>query len=713
MSDLFSPHWYRVAGLKPQLNPSVRVARHRYRGQPWYVLHDPSSGRSHRMTPQTYQLLGRMDGTRSIDQIWNAALPQLGEAAPTQDELLQLLGQLHAADVVRCDVPPDAAEIFGRHDRIISARRWASLKNPLSIRFPLWDPDRFLERSLPFVRPLVGRFGLALWLLLVLPALVLAGMHWNDLTANLSDRVLSTQNLLLLWLVFPLVKLLHELGHAFATKVGGAQVHEIGIIFLVFSPVPYVDSSRASGFRSKWGRAGVGAAGMLVETALAALALYLWLAVEAGLVRAVCFNVMLIAGVSTIVFNFNPLLKFDGYFILCDLIEMPNLAQRSQRFAMEAIDRRVFGAPARQPAALQPGERAWLALYAPVAAVYRLIVMVTIATFIATQFFVIGIALALLAVAQGVVWPVAKGLRHVVAGDSLRTRRGQALATAAGLGLGLVVLLFALPAPYRTVAYGIVWLPEDAHVRAQTSGFVRAVLKQPGAGLRNADVVLETFDRALDAQLEAQQARVDELDVKLASERFTERTRAAVTQQVLDAERAALDRLLDESARHRLQARTDGRLILQRAGDLQGRFLRNGDIVGYIDPGGRRVVRVVIPQEDIDSVRLHVRAVSVRIASAPEDVLAAKLAREVPAGMDQLPSRALALDAGGPFAMDPRDPQGNKTLNRVFQFDIDVAQEIAAPVGTRAFVRFDLEPLPLGLQAWRKVRQLFLSRFDV
>lgn len=713
MSDLFSPHWYRVAGLKPQLNPSVRVARHRYRGRPWYVLHDPSSGRSHRVTPETYQLLGRMDGTRSIDQIWNAALPQLGDAAPTQDELLQLIGQLHSADVVRCDVPPDAAEIFGRGDRIARARRWASLKNPLAMRFPLWDPDRFLERSLPWVRPLVGWFGLALWALLVLPALVLAGQHWNELTANLSDRVLSAQNLLLLWLTFPLVKLLHELGHAFATKVGGAQVHEIGIMLLVFAPVPYVDSSGASGFRSKWGRAGVGAAGMLVETALAALALYLWLAVEPGLVRAVCFNVMLIAGVSTIVFNLNPLLKFDGYFILCDLVEMPNLAQRSQRFVAEAIDRRVFGAPARAPAALQPGERAWLALYAPIAAVYRLVVMVSIALFVATQFFFVGVALALLAAAQGIVWPLIKGVRHVLAGDSLRARRRPAVAIAGGFALTLALVLFALPAPHRAIAHGVVWLPDDAHVRAQTHGFVRAVLRAPGAALRNADVVLETFDPALDAQVQVQQARVEELDVRLASERFTERTRAVVTEQALEAERAALDRLLDEAARHRLPARTDGRLILQRAGDLQGRFLRNGDIVGYVDPGGRRIVRVVVPQEDIDLVRLHVRAASLRLASAPENVMAARLAREVPAGQDQLPSRALALDAGGPFAMDPRDPQGKKTLNRVFQFDLDAAAELAAPVGTRVFVRFELDPLPLGRQAWRQVRQLFLSRFDV
>ncbi|MES2786666.1 MAG: peptidase M50 [Pseudomonadota bacterium] len=713
MSELFSQHWYRVAGLKPQLNPSLRVARHRYRGQPWYVLHDPSNGRTHRVTPQTYQILGRMDGARSIDQIWNAALAQLRDAAPTQDELLQLIGQLHMSDVVRCDVPPDASEIFGRHDRIARNRRWASVKNPLAIRLPLWDPDSFLERAMPLVKPLVGWPGLAIWAALVLPALVLAGMNWSDLSANLSDRVLSAQNLVLLWLTFPVVKLLHELGHAFAAKVGGAQVHEIGIMLLVFSPVPYVDSSGATGFRSKWGRAGVGAAGMLVETALAAVALYLWLAVEPGLVRAVCFNVMLIAGVSTIVFNLNPLLKFDGYFILSDLIEMPNLAQRSQRFVLDAIDRHVFGANLRPSAPLQPGERAWLAFYAPLAACYRLFVMVSIALFIATQFFVVGIALALLAVAQGLVWPVVKGLRHLVTGDSLRTRRAPALAAVSVCALAAGLLLFAVPLPNRAMAHGVVWLPEDAHVRAQTSGFVRAVLRRPGEQVRNADVVLETSDRSLDAQVDLQQARVDELDIRLAAERFTERSRAAVTEQALAGERAALQRLQDESARHRLQARTDGRLILQRVGDLEGRFLRSGDIVGHIDPGGRRILRAVVPQEDIDSVRLHVRAVSVRVASAPETELEARIAREVPAGKDQLPSRALALEAGGPFAMDPGDPEGKKTLNRVFQFDIDAAGDIEAPVGTRVFVRFDLTPLPAGQQAWRQLRQLFLSRFDV
>lgn len=713
MADFFSTHWYRVAKLRPQLNPGVQVARHRYRGQPWYVLHDPATARTHRLSPQAYGLVGRMDGRQTLDEIWRAALPGLGEDAPTQDELLQLIGQLHSADILRCDVAPDAAELFERQDRTLRARRWAGVRNPLAIRIPLWDPDRFLERSLPFVRPLMGWGGLLLWVLLVAPALVLAGVHWDALAGNLSDRVLAMHNLVLLWLTFPIVKLLHELGHAWAAKAGGAEVHEIGLMLLVFAPVPYVDSSRTSRFRSKWGRAGVGAAGMLVETALASLALFAWVLLEPGLARAVCFNVMLIAGVSTLVFNLNPLLKFDGYYILCDLIEMPNLAQRSQRFVAEAVDHHLFRAPARPAPALQPGERGWLALYAPVSAVYRLVVMFTIAIFVASEYFVVGVLLALLAIGQGLVLPLAKGLRHLAAGDSLHARRGTAQLTAAALAAVLALGLFVLPAPDRSVVQGVVWLPDDAQIRARASGFVQAVLRQPGAAVREGEGVLLAAEPVLEAQLQAQQARVEELQARLDAERFDERARAELTRQALAAEEAVRDRLLDEIARQQLGAGRAGRLVLPRAGDLPGRYLRQGDLVGHVDVGARRELRIVVPQEDIDAMRQRLRRVTVRLANDPAVVLPAALAREVPAGQDQLPSRALASDAGGPFGLDPADPEGRRTLNRVFQFDLALAEPTEAPVGTRVFARLEFEPLPLGWQLWRALRRLFLSRFDV
>ena len=158
-----------------------------------------------------------------------------------------------------------------------------------------------------------------IWLLTVLSAPVLVGMHWDELSEDVADRILSAEGLLLTAMAFPVLKFFHELGHAYATKIAGGEVHELGVMLLVFAPVPYVDASASIAFRSKWRRVLVGAAGMLTELFIAALAMFVWVMVEPGLVRSLCFQTVLIAGVSTVLFNINPLLRFDGYYILSDL----------------------------------------------------------------------------------------------------------------------------------------------------------------------------------------------------------------------------------------------------------------------------------------------------------------------------------------------------------------------------------------------------------
>jgi putative peptide zinc metalloprotease protein len=270
-----------------------------------------------------------MDGRRSVSELWDRANRQLGENAPTQDELIQLLGQLHAADLLQSDVTPNVAELFSRGEREQRGRFKRSYGNPMAIRLSLWDPDDFLESIRGLTHIIWGRWGAVLWLLGVLPAIFLVPVHWSELTSDFTDRILSVNNLFALYLVFPILKALHELGHATATKAGGGEVHDMGIILLVLLPIPYVEASAATVFTSRYERAIVGAAGVAVETFVAAIALYLWLLVEPGVVRAILFNVMVIASVSTLIFNGNPLLRYDAYYILADLIEIPNLASRS------------------------------------------------------------------------------------------------------------------------------------------------------------------------------------------------------------------------------------------------------------------------------------------------------------------------------------------------------------------------------------------------
>ncbi|MFC6657562.1 site-2 protease family protein [Roseibium salinum] len=296
----FSQSWYRVAQLHLRLRAHVRIHRTIFRGQLWYVMQDRTSGRFHRFAPETYFVISLMNGERSMQEVWDIACDNLSEKVMAQDEVVNLLGQLHAADVLFGDVPPDIEEIADRGRKSRNRKLMMSFMNPLAIRLNLIDPNEFLNATYPLVRPLLSWFGAMFYVAFVAYATVLAGMNWDALTENVTDRVLSTENIVLLLLSYPAIKALHELGHAYAIKRWGGDVHEIGIMMLVFMPVPYVDASDSAAFTGKWQRALVGAAGILVEVFLACLALIVWLNAGDGLVRAFAFNVMLIGGVSTL-----------------------------------------------------------------------------------------------------------------------------------------------------------------------------------------------------------------------------------------------------------------------------------------------------------------------------------------------------------------------------------------------------------------------------
>ncbi|HZF78768.1 MAG TPA: hypothetical protein VEZ89_03160, partial [Rubrivivax sp.] len=472
-TPLQSSLWYRVAELRPQLVARARLHRHRYRGEVWYLLQDPASGKVHRFAPAARLVLAAMDGRRSVQELWLLAGKKLGDEAPTQDEMIQLLGQLHGADLLMTDVPPDALELFDRGQRESRAKQRRSWANPMAMRIPLWDPGTFLDRHARLWPLLWGRGAAVLWLLVVLPALLLVPSHWPELTGNLSDRVLQADNLLLIGVLFPLIKALHELGHATANHAAGGEVHDMGLMLLVMMPVPYVDASSANVLKSRWARARIGAAGMLVELFIAALAFHAWMLVEPGLLRAVCFNVMLVAGVSTIIFNGNPLLRYDAYYILADLIELPNLGAQSARYWGYLIKRYLLRLRDEISPAHSRSERLWFGFYGINSATYRVFVTLAIALFIGTRFFFFGLVLALWAVVMMAVMPVVKALKSLAGVPAAQERPARVYGTLAAAVGALVLLLGAVPVPFRTQAEGVVWLPEQAIVRAAAPGFFR------------------------------------------------------------------------------------------------------------------------------------------------------------------------------------------------------------------------------------------------
>lgn len=714
MSETFhSPFWYRLSGLRPRLKPHVEVSLHDYRGQPWYVLRDGVTGKVHRFSEAAYAVIGAMDGRHTLDAIWADAAHRLDTDAPSQNDVVQLMSQLHQADLLSVDGVPDAAELLERMKRQRATKRQRFYKNPLSITVPLLDPDRALDALVPLVR---GRTAFWIWVLgwlaVMVPALVLLPVHFQTLMGGGPREWLAMENLVLMAVVYPIMKLLHELGHGLALKRHGGESHDTGLMFLVFFPVPYIDASSSAFFPHKGARALVGAAGILVELWLSGLAFLLWLVAEPGLFRDLMFNAMLIGGFSTLVVNGNPLLKFDGYHVMCDLCEAPNLGTRANAYWGYLVKTHILRIGGEKGRPATRFERVLFFFYAPAAFVYRLVVMLGIAAMVATQYLIVGVLLAGWSIFQGFVLPTGKTLARLWSDPRLAEKRGLAWGLiAAGLGAAAIGL-FAVPAPLWTIGQGVVWLPENAHVRAAAPGMVVNVPVGNGVEVALGEAVLVMDNIEARTQMSVQGARHAEALAIATAERVRDPASYQLAREQLAQEAARLENVTARVNDLVVAAGMSGAVFFPQPERLEGRFLAEGEVVGYILPHGVANVQAVLSQPDAEFLDEKLQAVSVMALDAPGIAHQASLVRRVPAATNVLPSAALGSEAGGPFPADPGDPDGLRALDRLVQIELFVPDLPAERFGGRVLVKFALGSEPVGYRVLRAVRVTFLDLFS-
>ena len=708
-----NPNWPLIAQLRPQLRQHISTYPQVYRGERWYTLHDETSGRYLRFNKQAYALIGRLDGDLTVQEVCDQMDTALGEETLTQDEVVMILSQLSAIDALRSDLPADARELFKRfqHDRRI--RRQRAIMSPLSIRVPLLDPDRLLNRLMPWVRPMFSRVGAILWLLVVGFAGLLALVNFTSLTAAMDQDILAPANLVSMLAVFITIKAIHEFAHAFAVKMWGGEVHEMGITLLVLAPVPYVDASAAWGFRDKYKRVLVGAVGILMEMFLAALALFVWLAVEPGLLRDAAFNAVLIGTVSTLLFNANPLLRFDGYYVLQDLVEIPNLYTRASRYYLYLIQRYLFGLENTRSPVTAAGERSWFAVYGLGAFFYRMIIMVTIVLFLIEEYLFIGVALGAWSVTTQLVLPIFRSIRFLLAGPMLAGRRSRATIVSMALLTGICSGLLLLPVPLTTQAEGIVWVSDKAQVYTGSEGFVSEVLVASGAHVKAGTALIQLRAPSLEAKIAKLEAKRRELEIRSAAELLEHRVQSRITRDGIVIVEAELSMLREQIASLLVHSEVSGRFVIPDEQRLTGRYLHKGELIGYLISPERLIVRAVVPQSDIGLVRKQVSQVEIRLAERLGKTVDVRIIRETPAGTTALPSRALGAAGGGSIAIRTNDDGGLTAAEKVFQVDLGLPEDLKITgVGERAYVRFDHGAEPLASQWLRSGRQLLLSRLN-
>ena len=340
--------------LRKDLHFSVQY----YHGKPCYLLEDPQEIQFYRLGITEGSFISMFDGKTSLDDVLRRSANTLGKDAFSEQEAMQIVHWLldaklaYPSGTLSLEQGKNESNPLSRYDF-----------NPLAIRIPLIHPDRFFTAALPWCSWLFESATCGIWLCACLAAICQLVSGWGSFSKELLTVVVP-HNWFAILITWVLLKILHEAAHGLVCKKYGGIVSEMGIMILWGMPVPYVDVTSSWAFRSKLQRMYTALAGLYVELFVAALAVLTWYYTGPGWIHYWCVYIVVVAVVSSLLFNGNPLMRFDGYYVLMDMLEIPNLYGFGQQFcacAQQDPLRRSRGIPRRQPAATPNDCLLWFA----------------------------------------------------------------------------------------------------------------------------------------------------------------------------------------------------------------------------------------------------------------------------------------------------------------------------------------------------------------
>jgi putative peptide zinc metalloprotease protein len=701
----FSPFWHRVRAMKPRLRPHVQITRQHYRGRRWHVAHDPTSNQFYRLSPIAYDLIGLLDGARTVEEAWKISLSKFGDMAPTQNEVIELLGQLYNSNLLSADASPETEQLLTRGRERVKKRVMQQAIGLMYFKLRLFNPTPILNFIEPILRPVLNRWGFLAWLGLLIFALVQIIPEWPRLVGQF-DSVTSPSNWGWMILVYILLKLWHETGHGVICHRFGGQVPEFGVMLLVLIPSPFVDASSCWSFPNKWQRVAVGAGGMMFELFAASIAALVWLASPDGsFAKQISYYVMLTSSISTVVFNANPLMRFDGYYILSDLIEVPNLMMRSNKMLQHLFQRYFYRIKQARPPSNQPGEVAILITYGVLALIYRIFLFVVISLYVLGIFFFVGLFLALWTAAMWFILPIGKFVHWLATSPQLLEYRARAILGTLALAAAGAALLGLVPVPdYRRVV-GVVDSPLITGVFQGTDGFVSDVHVRLGQSVKKDEPILTLSSPELSAERQFVIASIADARLRLA-EAFAKDDPAGAA--VAHSGIAALEEQLSDIARREaalvVRAPHDGTIVGANPRDLLGAFQRTGEPVCQVADLSQRRITASVPQGDsgwLFQMSPDEYRVQARLVSRVHQVIEATGLRAIPAGQRVLPHAALGHAGGGQIATMPDDRSHRVATTDLFTIyvDVDPAQLADAALGQRVYIRFTLPSRPILHQA--------------
>ncbi len=640
-----------IGETRLQLKNGLRFAARQGRGTCWYLIEDTSTGQFFRLGRPEYTFLSMLDGKQTVSSAMAVTCSLLGGDALDENETFNLCQWLVNAGLAHTEASTASSRIVQRQQKAAAQQNLQNL-NLISIRFPLFELDRFAT--------VLNRYAgwIVSWPMAIAVAIIYA-WGWIAFASN-CDRLsqfhfFSRDNVLWLTLTWIVLKLFHEMGHMLACKRFGGHVGRGGILLLLLIPMPFVDVTSAWRFSRKSQRILTSAAGMLVELFLAAIAAIVWSQAEPGPVAYHAFNIMVTASLHTVLFNANPLMRFDGYYILSDALDLPNLQQHGTNY-VRALGRRIFFGLGGKDMEYLGIHGQFVKVFGWASALWKTLLCVTLTVAAANLFSGVGLLIAAMSIALWLALPLYSFVKYLIQGTEFETPDRKRFAVVTTLfGLTVWILGSALPAPTVVSAPAVIEYKDRQVLHAETSGFIDEIHASESELVEKGQLLLVL--RFPDHDVKRAQ-----LDAELAQAKLRARTHWLEDEVGLwqsemariHSIREQLEEVITNQQRLYIHAPESGMVVISQLTDRLGTFVRPGDELLTIGKPGEMEAVALVSQFDAQFLRgSESEPAKIRLYGGSRTI-SAICERINPRAQNNLPHFAFAGTCDGPLDVIPR-----------------------------------------------------------
>jgi len=742
MDPTFIPTAERRKQVKLRTRMDLVISEQRYEGRLCHVVKDPVSLKYYRFNQQEYYVFEKLNGTNTLEEIRKDFERRFAPDRLTLEDLEGFARQLVTAGLVQHESPNAARELFEKRRKQRRTKRIATISNILYIKIPVFDPDRLLSRMIRYTRWIFTHTFLWLSVALMLSAGLFVLFHYKTFYDKLPayQEFFAFRTLLYMWIALGVVKVIHEFGHGLSCKAFGGESHEMGFLFMCFSPALYCNVTDSWTVADKWKRIIISFAGIWVELIIASIATFVWwYSPHWPFVNNVAMCLMVLCSVSTFVFNANPLMRFDGYYIMADWLEVPNLRERSNRFLSHLVQDKCLGIEVHPEAYMAPS-RKWLFVgYAITSFLYRWFVTISILFFLANwlkpyKLESLSMMLALGALGSMTFWPLYKLVKGVRQRGRLPDMKRKRVIVSGVILASILGAFFFLPLPVSRVReIGLVQVTEGHResVFVHETGILKEVLVHDGQLVsRNAD--LGRFDnpqfqfdlQKYQAEIKAAAQQITALEARKAAmgtadpgrnQLDAELTKARTTLNMNQALRDNQERQIING--EVLRAPRAGMVMSAPRKDDLLRTWEKGDTQPFCTIGDLDKLRLLVPVGSTDYWEIRQNMDRVR-AENPDAYLEVSILpkyrsdRELVGRITRLPDTdeknvpiALTHRGGGSLATKPGgDPNVHQPLVQTYliAIEIDNADSTLAP-GSLATAKIHLKWRTAAWWTWRAI----------